>query len=107
MSASRTSTHPAFVVGAAVRVSSFGDPADGLVGFITDVGRGIARVEFYRHDTHPRWFTVAALVDERLDQTEEIARKASGLLAAGIQFELTFKGLEQLERTSCRLTPTR
>ena len=89
-------------VGLCVRIDSYADPANGQLGHITDLRGRIARVDFGRTDRIARWFTLSDLVDEFISQSEHTARLASAFTAAGIAFELTFEGLDYLERMSCR-----
>lgn len=105
MSASRPSRFMRPAVGLAVRISNEDDVCAGLIGFITELGDGIARIDFCRGDRIPRWFTFDEFVDERIAQTEQLVRIASGYAAAGDACVLTFESLEALEAVTCRLSP--
>lgn len=104
MSATRAPQLMTPCVGLFVRIDRTGDPADGLIGRITDLRGRIARVDFDRSDHIARWFTFTDLVDEFISRTEHVTSMATSFVASGaaVVLELQTDHLDSLERASCR-----
>jgi hypothetical protein len=110
MSASRAPRNLVPAIGLCVRITSDGDAADGVIGWITHIARGAVRVDFDRHDLIARWFILEELVDERIAQIEQLTRLGTACLVSGTPVEMPCHSLEAVEfftweYLACRRSP--